>query len=483
MSGKEYPFRPLPGDEDLWFLLDHIRLGASLAKVDALETYLAVRHAGHRADRGHTWTHQGSRPIARRLHSPPHPARTTGRPSTGLGAHGVSCAARWYAVISIAVKTIGKPRLLYVSPVVPAMSGNGLAMRAGAILVALARHYAVTLLVAPIYHPGYASDSHWIDAWVERAFHLGLPPELDPDERFDIVHVFRLAALPYAEPWLRDMDTTAGQLDLDEVESVSRRGIAALLRQNGDVAAALREARATEQARAREDEVLNRFDRIFVASEVDRDALLGRGRAEIVVLPNSLPLPPITPAPPPVGAPFTLLFVGTLGYPPNADAARFAAQEVLPRLQTGSERPVILRIVGVGAGAAVRQLDTLPGVEVIGEAPDVSPWYRDAHVAIAPLRAGGATRIKVLEAFAHMRPVVTTTIGIEGIAAESERHVLVGDDAATFATACLRLMRDPKLAERLASDAFALLSRDYSSECLARIVATFVPPRWSSGGR
>jgi len=57
---EEYPFRPLPGDEDLWFVLDHIRLGASLAKVDALETYLAVRHAGHRADRGHTWTHQGS---------------------------------------------------------------------------------------------------------------------------------------------------------------------------------------------------------------------------------------------------------------------------------------------------------------------------------------------------------------------------------------------------------------------------------------
>jgi len=144
---------------------------------------------------------------------------------------------------------------------------------------------------------------------------------------------------------------------------------------------------------------------------------------------------------------------------------------------------VVLRIVGGGAGAAVRQLATLPGVEVIGEAPDISPWYRDAHVAIAPLRAGGATRIKVLEAFAHMRPVVTTTIGVEGIAAEPDRHVLIADDAVTFATACLRLMDDPALAERLASDAFALFSRAYSSECLARIVATFAPPRWSSGGR
>jgi glycosyltransferase involved in cell wall biosynthesis len=131
----------------------------------------------------------------------------------------------------------------------------------------------------------------------------------------------------------------------------------------------------------------------------------------------------------------------------------------------------------------VRQLASLPGVEVIGEAPDVSPWYRDAHMAIVPVRAGGGTRIKVLEAFAHMRPVVTTTVGIEGIAAEPDRHVLVGDDAETLAAACLRLMRDPALAERLASDAFALFSRDYSSESLARIVATFAPPRRSPGFR
>ncbi len=57
---EEAPFRPLPGDEDVWFLLDHARLGATTATADALETYLAVRHAGLGADRGHTWTHQGT---------------------------------------------------------------------------------------------------------------------------------------------------------------------------------------------------------------------------------------------------------------------------------------------------------------------------------------------------------------------------------------------------------------------------------------
>jgi hypothetical protein len=57
---EEQPFRPLAGDEDVWFLLDHARLGATTAIADALETYLAVRHTGLGADRGHTWTHQGS---------------------------------------------------------------------------------------------------------------------------------------------------------------------------------------------------------------------------------------------------------------------------------------------------------------------------------------------------------------------------------------------------------------------------------------
>lgn len=57
---QEQPFRPLPGDEDVWFMLDHTRLGASILPVDAIDTYLAIRHAELGADRGHTWTHQGT---------------------------------------------------------------------------------------------------------------------------------------------------------------------------------------------------------------------------------------------------------------------------------------------------------------------------------------------------------------------------------------------------------------------------------------
>ena len=371
-----------------------------------------------------------------------------------------------------------RPRLLYVSPVMPAVAGNGLAMRAGAMLCALAARYRVTLLVAPLYAPRRARAAAEIRACLEREFRAGGETALSPRERFDVVHVYQLAALPFAAPWLQTADRR--HLDLADVESLSRRRVADLLARAGEAAAARRETEASRKARTLEDDALARFDRLSVCSDAERLALLGRGDAEIVVLPNTLPLPETTPLPPPVDDPFALLFVGTLGYYPNDDALRFFCAEVLPRIRSEAGRAVTLRIVGAGSGARVRELARQPGVELVGAVADVAPWYRDAHVAIAPIRAGGGTRIKILEAFAQGRPVVTTTIGIEGIAAEDGRHALVRDDPTELAAACLRLLREPALGARLAREAGELFRRAYSHESLAAAVAALDLRRGSS---
>jgi glycosyltransferase involved in cell wall biosynthesis len=368
-----------------------------------------------------------------------------------------------------------RPRLLYVSPVVPALTGNGLAMRAGAILRALARHFQVTLLAAPLYAPYRAPVPAEIRACCARVFLENDGAALSSHDRFDVVHVFRLAALPFAASWLGDRAASLRQLDLDDVESVTRHRIAALLATNGEATAATRELAAARAARLREDDALARFDRVFVCSESDRQAVQGRGAAEVVVFPNTLPLPETTSPPPPTGGPFCLLFVGTLGYYPNQDAMHYFCAEILPRIRSAVGRPVILRIVGTGISAEMRARASLPNVEIISNVPDVAPWYRDAHVAVVPIRAGGGTRIKILEAFAQARPVVTTSIGIEGIAAENGRHALIADDPASFAASCLRLLHDPMFAREMADEAFALLSRAYSDESLARIVATLAP--------
>jgi glycosyltransferase involved in cell wall biosynthesis len=370
-----------------------------------------------------------------------------------------------------------RPRLLYVSPVAPSTTGNGLAMRAGSVLRVLGRCYRVTLLIIPLYAPRRGPLAEETIAGVEQIVRLGEGKPLTPHERFDVVHVFRLAALPHAEPWLRR--ARRWHLDLDDVESVSRCRIAALLRANGAAAAARREEYAAESARRLEHDALLRFDRIYVCSETDRLALQGRecAPAEIAVLPNSLPLPATTPAPSPAEGIRSLLFVGNLGYYPNEDAARYFCTEILPHIRDAAGRPVAVRIVGAGAGPGVRRLAVLPGVQVIGKVPDVAPWYRDAHVAIVPVRAGGGTRIKVLEAFAQRRPLVATTVGIEGIAAEDGRHALIADKPESFAAACLRLLRDPGLADRMSGEAFALFSDAYSDTSLARIVANVADAR------
>jgi glycosyltransferase involved in cell wall biosynthesis len=185
------------------------------------------------------------------------------------------------------------------------------------------------------------------------------------------------------------------------------------------------------------------------------------------VLPNALPMPePL--GPPASDAPFTFLFVGTLGYFPNQDAIVTFCREILPALRRMATRPFRVTVVGTGATPAIRALAAIPDVEVLGAVDDVAEAYRRAHAAIVPIRAGGGTRIKILEAFAYRRPVVTTTIGVEGIAARHGEHVLLADAPSDFARQCARLIASPGLVEKLARQAEALFQTEYTLAALGR---------------
>ena len=397
-----------------------------------------------------------------------------------------------------------RPQLLYLSPVVPATSGNGLAMRAAMVLQLLAKHYSVSLLVVRLYPPYDAplpaeithvcSRSVLVSAHrtaqepsrfrrypllkqVRRTMRKETPLARSPLEEansafrgapFDVVHVFRISMLPFARSYLEAPGQTPQRhLDLDDVESTTHRRLAKLYRLNGDTTLAQVEDAAAERADALETQVLESFDRLYVCSEDDKAHLRSRAGTQICVLPNALPLPGPLPAKRP-GRPFTFLFVGTLGYYPNEDAILYFCAEVLPLIRRASRQALRVMIVGTGATPAIRRLRNLPEVQLIGPVPDVAPWYGQADVAIIPVRAGGGTRIKVLEAFRYECPVVSTSIGMEGIAARAEEHVLIGDTPVALAEQCLRLMTDPALADRLASSAAALFRRSYTLQAAAR---------------
>jgi glycosyltransferase involved in cell wall biosynthesis len=107
-------------------------------------------------------------------------------------------------------------------------------------------------------------------------------------------------------------------------------------------------------------------------------------------------------------------------------------------------------LVGSRPGPEVLELEADPRVTVAADVPDVTPWYRAASVAVAPIRAGGGTRIKILEAFAHRLPVVSTVAGAHGLELGSDGPVVTADGPDDFAAACQRLLDRPALAGRLA---------------------------------
>lgn len=192
-------------------------------------------------------------------------------------------------------------------------------------------------------------------------------------------------------------------------------------------------------------------DLCIVCSDHDKEYLeQRRWSARVAVVPNALPLARYVP----VGTaldPSTLLFCGTLCYEPNVDGLHWFVQNVWPRVRR--LRPdARLLVVGRGPVASVRALDGRDGVAVHADVPDVRPFYERAAGVIAPIRIGGGTRIKILEAGAFGRPVVSTTIGAEGLPVEPGRHCLIEDDAVRFAAASIELLADRAAAARLAGE-------------------------------
>ncbi len=348
-------------------------------------------------------------------------------------------------------------------------------MRCGMVLEAFSEHYRISLLAIP-------RRLEPLPEFFRRLCeHVAIvPPHVDPEYRieqsgqiyrvqdFDVVHVFRLASLPFARPYFKQAH--AIHLDLDDIESKTYRRIANLYRNAGEVATADLNEGFAKWSLMLETFAFRTFHRVYVCSEQDRRELLDRCAIEIRVLRNAVHLPR-TVSPPRISEEFRFLFVGNLGYYPNEDAVRYFCEQILPLIRQGARTRFRVDFVGAGAPQTLFGLSAAD-VHVVGPVTDVQPWYEACHAVIVPLRAGGGTRIKILEAFSYQRAVVTTPIGIEGIDAEPNRHVLVADLPESFASACLQLMANPAWATDLGQNANSLVRLLYSSEALKATVGS-----------
>jgi glycosyltransferase involved in cell wall biosynthesis len=213
-----------------------------------------------------------------------------------------------------------------------------------------------------------------------------------------------------------------------------------------------------------EQKYLPLFDRVWVCSEQDR-VEIGRqyGCNNIAMLPNAIRIPETFPARE-NGEIFTLLFVGNLEYYPNEDAAVFLCSEVLPELRKRAGGPFRIVVAGRCPLPRVQVLSHNPEVTITGPVPDIGNYYHEADVAVTPLRAGGGTRIKVLEAFGYRRPVVSTPLGAEGLMVTHGSEILIADTPSELADTCLLLRDDRLLARALATNAFEWVKAHHTSE-------------------
>lgn len=214
--------------------------------------------------------------------------------------------------------------------------------------------------------------------------------------------------------------------------------------------------------------------RSMVCKEEDR-RFFRLARHKVHVVPNGTAVRPASD--PALERPSHLFFVGTMSYPPNADAVSWFAREMLPTVAAGCppEHPVRLDVVGQDPPDYVRELADGRTVFVHGRAASLDEFYGRAEVVVAPIRKGSGTKLKVMEALSYGKATVATTEAARGLDLRPGIDYERADTPAEFAAACLALLRDPGRRARLGRSGrervHALYAWDSIGDLAARIVA------------
>jgi sugar transferase (PEP-CTERM/EpsH1 system associated) len=218
-----------------------------------------------------------------------------------------------------------------------------------------------------------------------------------------------------------------------------------------------------------ERRTLARFDGVLAVSDADRETFArlypGAITQPVHVVPTGVDTEYFVPSGGSHQA-SNLIFTGSMDWLPNEDAMLYFCRDVMPAIR--AEVPdATLTIVGRTPTPAVKKLAEAQGVTVTGRVDDVRPYMRDAAVYIVPLRIGGGTRLKIFEAMAMGKAVVSTTIGAEGLPVTDGEHVLLADEPTTFARAVVHLIRDTEHRRRLEAAARTLVLARYDWSAVA----------------
>ena len=235
-----------------------------------------------------------------------------------------------------------------------------------------------------------------------------------------------------------------------------------------------------QKMRRFEREMCRRFDSVIAVSVEDREQMKDEYGAESVFdVPTGVDTEFFRPS----GQkpqPHSLVFTGSMDWLPNDDAIRYFTREIMPLIK--SKVPdVKLTVVGRNPAPALVDLSKEdPSLIITGRVDDVRPYMENAAAYIVPLRIGGGTRLKIFEAMAMEKPLISTTIGAEGLPLTNGVELLLADEPATFAAAVVRVLTDEAYANELGQRAAVVVRENFGWQSVTeRFISicnkTFVP--------
>jgi sugar transferase (PEP-CTERM/EpsH1 system associated) len=276
----------------------------------------------------------------------------------------------------------------------------------------------------------------------------------------DVVHLDTIALVPYAD----ECGPVPLALTHHNVESQLMRRRAE--HERGTLQRRYAKLQAERLARF-EARTCSRFGINIAVSDADAETLRRAcPAARTVVVPNGVDTDYFTPRSD--GDAPTLIFTGGMNMFANRDAVEWFLGDVWQLVRA---RVPGARFVAIGQRPSPRLLEAAaadPAIEVPGHVPDVRPWVARAVVYVVPMRVGGGTRLKVLDAMAQGKALVSTSLGVEGIEAEDGKHFVRADTAEEFADRVVELLQNPRRRRELAAAARARVEERYAWPVIGR---------------
>lgn len=288
-------------------------------------------------------------------------------------------------------------------------------------------------------------------------------------QKLDAVHVRYISMAPYALALKRAVPHLRLVIDLDDILSMLFYRKLAYPKKISRVREFLWEVKELLRMYDFECGPLRRFDSVWICSKPDFDRMSRRHRNKrVLIVENVVDVERLTSVARKNTGP-VLLFIGDFNYDPNRQGAEFFVTKVWPLIRSKIPEAQ-LWLVGANRQKKMLEWNGQQGITVTGTVEDVLPYLEGATVSIAPIFVGAGTRLKILEAFGAGLPVVTTSVGAEGIEAKNGVDLLIADTAEEFAEHCIHLLRDPAFREQLAESGKSLVREKYDISVMSRTV-------------